>query len=73
MKALPKTRSGKIMRRVIRAVYLNEPLGDVSTLEDESEVEEIRRAIEQFKKAMEERGALGASGAGHGVRSPKTL
>ncbi|ESQ22497.1 MAG: hypothetical protein MGAcid_15020 [uncultured Acidilobus sp. MG] len=44
------------MRRVIRAVYLNEPLGDVSTLEDESEVEEIRRAIEQFKKAMEERG-----------------
>jgi len=56
VKALPKTRSGKIMRRVIRAVYLNEPLGDVSTLEDESEVEEIRRAIEQFKKAMEERG-----------------
>jgi len=44
------------MRRVIRAVYLNEPLGDVSALEDESEVEEIRRAIEQFKKAMEERG-----------------
>ena len=31
--SLPKTRSGKIMRRVIRARELNEPLGDVSTLE----------------------------------------
>ena len=57
VKALPKTRSGKIMRRVIRAVYLNESLGDVSALEDESEVEEIRRAIEQFKNAMKESGS----------------
>jgi acetyl-CoA synthetase len=56
VKALPKTRSGKIMRRVIRAVYLNEPLGDLSTLEDESEVDEIRRAIEQFRAAMKESG-----------------
>ncbi len=31
--SLPKTRSGKIMRRVIRARELNEPLGDVSTLD----------------------------------------
>jgi len=30
---LPKTRSGKIMRRVIRAKELGEPIGDVSTLE----------------------------------------
>jgi len=31
---LPKTRSGKIMRRVLRAKELNQPIGDVSTLED---------------------------------------
>jgi acetyl-CoA synthetase len=31
---LPKTRSGKIMRRVLRADALGEPLGDLSTLED---------------------------------------
>jgi acetyl-CoA synthetase len=30
---LPKTRSGKIMRRVIRAKELNEPLGDTTTLD----------------------------------------
>ena len=32
--ALPKTRSGKIMRRVLRAQALGQPLGDISTLED---------------------------------------
>jgi acetyl-CoA synthetase len=31
--SLPKTRSGKIMRRVIRAKELGEPTGDISTLE----------------------------------------
>lgn len=31
--SLPKTRSGKIMRRVVRARELGEPVGDVSTLE----------------------------------------
>jgi acetyl-CoA synthetase len=31
--ALPKTRSGKIMRRVLRAQVLGQPVGDVSTLE----------------------------------------
>ena len=31
---LPKTRSGKIMRRVLKAQELGLPLGDVSTLED---------------------------------------
>jgi len=33
--ALPKTRSGKIVRRVLRAREWGEPLGDVSTLMDE--------------------------------------
>jgi acetyl-CoA synthetase len=31
---LPKTRSGKIMRRVLRAEALGEPLGDLSTMEE---------------------------------------
>ncbi|KKP86101.1 MAG: hypothetical protein UR89_C0033G0004 [Candidatus Roizmanbacteria bacterium GW2011_GWA2_35_8] len=31
---LPKTRSGKIMRRVLKAQELGQPVGDVSTLED---------------------------------------
>ena len=31
--SLPKTRSGKIMRRIIRAKELGEPFGDISTLE----------------------------------------
>ena len=31
--SLPKTRSGKIMRRVIRAQELGEPIGDTSTLD----------------------------------------
>ena len=31
---LPKTRSGKIMRRVLKAQALGQPLGDLSTLED---------------------------------------
>ncbi|MBI2051378.1 AMP-dependent synthetase, partial [Candidatus Roizmanbacteria bacterium] len=32
--SLPKTRSGKIMRRVLKAKELGQPLGDISTLED---------------------------------------
>jgi acetyl-CoA synthetase len=39
---LPKTRSGKIMRRLLRDVAENRPLGDTTTLADPSVVEEIR-------------------------------
>jgi acetyl-CoA synthetase len=42
---LPKTRSGKIMRRVIRAILTDKPLGDYSTIEDESSIEELRKAV----------------------------
>ena len=34
VKSLPKTRSGKIMRRLLRARELGLPIGDISTLED---------------------------------------
>jgi acetyl-CoA synthetase len=41
---LPKTRSGKIMRRVIRGIIANKPLGDYSTIEDETSIEELKKA-----------------------------
>jgi acetyl-CoA synthetase len=42
---LPKTRNAKIMRRVIRATYLGRDPGDVSSMENPSAVEELRRAL----------------------------
>ena len=41
---LPKTRNAKVMRRVIRAAYLGNDPGDVSSLENPHAVEQIRRA-----------------------------
>ncbi len=42
--ALPKTRNAKVMRRVIRAAYLGEDPGDISSLENPAAVDEIGRA-----------------------------
>jgi acetyl-CoA synthetase len=39
---LPKTRSGKIMRRLLRDVAENRPLGDTTTLADPAVVDELR-------------------------------
>ena len=41
---LPKTRSAKIMRRVIRATYLGKPAGDVSSLENPDAVKAVGEA-----------------------------
>ena len=49
---LPKTRSGKIMRRVLKALASGLPVGDVTTLEDEASVEEAKQAYEEFKKMV---------------------
>jgi acetyl-CoA synthetase len=49
---LPKTRSGKIMRRVLRAITVGGQIGDVTTLEDETSVEEVKRAFEEMKKEI---------------------
>jgi len=46
---LPKTRSGKIMRRVMKRLWLGEDLGDLSTIEDGASVDEIKEAIEKMK------------------------
>ncbi len=50
---LPKTRSGKIMRRLIKAVITGQSLGDVTTLEDETAIEEAKKAYEELKKLLE--------------------
>jgi acetyl-CoA synthetase len=45
-RALPKTRSAKVLRRAIRAVATGRELGDVSGLEDPAAVDAIREAVE---------------------------
>jgi acetyl-CoA synthetase len=49
---LPKTRSGKLMRRVLKAVILDRDPGDITTIEDEGSVEETRHAWLQMKLEM---------------------
>jgi acetyl-CoA synthetase len=50
--SLPKTRSGKIMRRVLKAVILDTDPGDISTIEDEGSVEEAREAFNTIKREV---------------------
>ncbi len=50
---LPKTRSGKIMRRLLKAVANNENIGDVSTLEDESAVDEIQAIFNELRQTIQ--------------------
>lgn len=42
---IPKTRNAKVMRRLIRAIYLNQPVGDTSNLENPNILEIIRNAL----------------------------
>ena len=42
---LPKTRSGKIMRRLLRDIAAGEELGDVSTLRDPEVVEDLKKQL----------------------------
>ena len=46
---LPKTRSGKIMRRVIRSLVSGQEIGDTTTLEDPGAVEEARRWLAEVE------------------------
>jgi acetyl-CoA synthetase len=41
---LPKTRTSKVMRRVIRGIYCGSPTGDLSSLDNPSALGEIARA-----------------------------
>ncbi|MEJ2281614.1 MAG: acetate--CoA ligase [Candidatus Bathyarchaeota archaeon] len=47
---LPKTRSGKIMRRVLKALVAGQTIGDLSTLEDQASVDEAKRAFDEFER-----------------------
>jgi acetyl-CoA synthetase len=58
VKDLPKTRNAKVMRRVIRAAYLGEDPGDITSLENPAAVEECKKA----------RGALSPSPSGSGSK-----
>ena len=49
---VPKTRSGKIMRRVLKAVTLDRDPGDITTIEDETSLEEARQSWRQLKEAI---------------------
>jgi acetyl-CoA synthetase len=40
---IPKTRNAKVMRRIVRAAYIGEKLGDTSALENPAAIEEIAR------------------------------
>ncbi|BBD72963.1 AMP-dependent synthetase [Sulfodiicoccus acidiphilus] len=44
---LPRTRSGKIMRRVIKAAVTGGPLGDLTSLENPDSVQEIKKIFER--------------------------
>jgi acetyl-CoA synthetase len=50
VESLPKTRSGKIIRRVLKAVASGQSLGDLTTLEDESSIEEVKKAYEKLQR-----------------------
>ena len=49
---LPKTRSGKIMRRVLKAIAENDNVGDVSTLEDTAAVKDVQDAFTELQGAV---------------------
>src|SRR5215216_4850386 len=49
---LPKTRSGKIMRRLLKSIASGHKIGDVTTLEDEAAIDEVRQAYEDLKKMV---------------------
>lgn len=49
---LPKTRSGKIMRRLLKAIASDEKIGDISTLDDGAAVDEVQTAFDELKKSI---------------------
>jgi propionyl-CoA synthetase len=49
--ALPKTRSGKLLRRAIQAVCEGRDTGDLTTMEDPSALDQVRFAVDRARKA----------------------
>ena len=52
VRILPKTRSGKIMRRIMKALWTKKDLGDLSTIEDEASVDEIMDAVKKMQRSL---------------------
>ncbi len=50
VKGLPKTRSGKIMRRFLRSMLVNEKLGDATTLQNPEIVDYLKEVVGYKKK-----------------------
>jgi len=46
---IPKTRNAKVMRRIVRAAYIGEKLGDTSALENPASLEEIKRLASEVR------------------------
>jgi acetyl-CoA synthetase len=42
---LPKTRSGKIMRRILKSLIKNAPVGDITTLQNPESVQAIKERV----------------------------
>ncbi len=47
VKKLPKTRSGKIIRRVIKNLFEGKEVGDISTIEDKTAIAVVKNAIQR--------------------------
>jgi acetyl-CoA synthetase len=50
---LPKTRSGKIMRRLLKSISTGSTIGDVTSLEDGTSVQEIRQAYIDLHRVVD--------------------
>jgi len=50
VQSLPRTRSGKYMRRVLRAIYEGQEIADLSTLEDGASLAETESAIQTMRR-----------------------
>ncbi len=44
-KAVPRTRSGKIMRRILKSLVKDEPIGDTTTIENPECVEKLKKLV----------------------------
>ena len=45
VKDLPKTRSAKIVRRIIKSTFLGKEVNDTSSVENQKAIQEIKNAI----------------------------
>jgi acrylyl-CoA reductase (NADPH)/3-hydroxypropionyl-CoA dehydratase/3-hydroxypropionyl-CoA synthetase len=51
--AFPETRSGKYVRRMVRALVEDEPLGDTSTLRNPESIDALKRAITDWRERQQ--------------------